>query len=510
MQVGTTTLITYAGTKTGSFNPTVAVSGGAYNGSLTIDDSTPGQINLVVIPQVAIISQPADVIASTNDPVTFSVGATGSAPLSYQWYFYGNNTNGAPTGLTGATSSSYSIGSADGSNSGFYAVVVSNSFNSVISRFALLIVGNVAPVISGPANQTVIAGNNATFSTTVLIANPQPTFQWQTNGVNVGGATSASLTLNNVPFSLDGTMVSVIASNAAAMVTNNATLSVIVTPVITPQPVAVTTNAGNTVVFTSGATGVPTPGLQWYKNGIGISGQTGSTLTLASIQGSDIGTYKLVATNSAGSATSTAVKLTVVSPTLAQTALSPANGATGVDYDTPLYITFNGPLSIINSGKVRIYNANNTTTPVDTIDMSSNTVVVSILNAAQNIFLTNNIQTHSLFSGDSSVFNYFPVIVTGSVAAIYPHSGVLTSNQTYIVTVDQGVVGETGGAYFAGISDTNAWRFTTKVAGPAIPTNIVVAADGTGDFVTVQGAVDLHPGRRLSAHPDQHPQRQLC
>jgi len=489
----TNTLITYTGSKTGSFNPVIVIAGGSLNASVSIDESTPGQIKLVAVPQVAITSQPADAIASTNDPVTFTVNATGSAPLSYQWFYYGNNTNGAPTGLTDATNASYSIGSAQGADSGYYAVVVSNNFGSVISRFALLVVGNVAPVLAGPNNQTVIAGNNVTFSTTVLIANPQPTFRWQTNGVDVAGATTASLALNNVPYSLDGTTVSVIASNAAAIVTNSVTLTVIVTPVITPQPVAVTTNAGNTVVFTSGATGVPTPGLQWYKNNVGISGETGSTLTLINVQGTDVGSYKLVATNAAGTATSASVKLTVVSTTLAQTAVAPANGAAGVGYDTPLYITFNNPVSVINSGKVRIYNANSPVTPVDTIDMGSNNVVVSTLNTGLGIFLTNNIQAHSLFPGDATVFNYFPVIISNNVAAIYPHAGVLTSNQTYYVTVDTGVMGEPGGAYFAGISDTNAWRFTTKVGGPANITNLVVAADGSGDFVTVQGAVDSIP-----------------
>ena len=75
----TNTLITYTGTKSGSFNPTVVVTGGSLNSSLTIDESTPGQINLVAVPQVAITGQPQDVIASTNDLVTFTVTATGSA-----------------------------------------------------------------------------------------------------------------------------------------------------------------------------------------------------------------------------------------------------------------------------------------------------------------------------------------------------------------------------------------------------------------------------------------------
>ena len=46
-------------------------------------------------------------------------------------------------------------------------------------------------------------------------------------------------------------------------------------------------------------------------------------------------------------------------------------------YDTPLYVTFNGPVSVVNSGKIRIYNSTNSVTPVDIIDMSSNTVFVS-------------------------------------------------------------------------------------------------------------------------------------
>ena len=484
----TNTLITYTGTKSGSFNPTVIVNG-SLNASVTIDESTPGQIKLVAVPQVAITSQPQDATVSTNDPVTFSVTATGSSPIGYQWYFSTNLIN-PPVPISGATGPSYFIASADGTNNGLYSVVVSNNFNSVTSRFAVLIVGNIIPQIFGPTNMTVIAGNNVTFSTTVILANPAPTFQWQTNGVNVAGATGSSFTLNNVPAGFDGLPVSVIASNAGGSVTNSATLSVIVTPVITPQPTNVTVNVGDTAVFTSGANGVPTPTLQWYKNNVAISGQTGNTLTIPNAQGANIANYLVIASNAAGSVTSSVVKLTVNSTTLASTAFAPTNGTTAIGYDTPLYVTFNGPISIVNSGKIRIYDSTNSATPVDTIDMSSNTVVLS-----GGINLTNNIQPHSLFSGDSQVINYFPVIISGNTAAIYPHGGVMTSNQTYYVTMDNGIVADGTGAYFAGVSDTNAWRFTTKPTGPANPTNLVVAADNSGDFVTVQGAVDsILPG----------------
>jgi len=489
LEVITNTLITYAGTKSGSFNPTVIVNG-SINGSVTLDESTPGQIKLAVIPQVAITSQPADTVVSTNQNATFNVVATGTAPLFYQWYRYTDALGNSPVAQTDATNSSFTITNAQASDTGYYGVVVNNSHNSVASRVASLLVGDLVPVITGPTNKTVIAGNNVTFNTAVVIANPAPTFQWQTNGVDVPGATSTSLTLNNVPFALDGTVVSVIATNNAGSATNSATLTVIVLPIITLQPTNITANVSDLVNFFSGATGVPTPSLQWRKNGLPISGQNSATLTIASVQGSDIGLYSLVATNAAGSITSSVVKLTVNSTALAATALAPANGATGIGYDTPLYVTFNSPISIINSGRIRIYNATNSATPVDTIDMSSNTVVIS-----SGINLTNNIQPHSLFSGDAQPINYFPVIITGNTAAIYPHLGVMTSNQTYYVTMENGIVADGTEAYFAGISDTNAWRFTTKSTGPANPTNLVVAIDGSGDFVTVQGAVDsILPG----------------
>ena len=494
LEAGTYTLIQYSGKKTGSFNPTPVISAGSINGSYIINDSTPGQINLVVTHQVTITSQPVDAAVSTNDPVSFAVTATGTAPLSYQWYFYGDSTTNPPAGLQDATNATFSIANAQGTNNGFYSVVVSNNYNSVTSRLAVLVVGNLCPILSGPSDAIAIQGNNQTFSTLVILANPQPTFQWQTNGTDVAGATNSSLTLSNVQYvALNGATVSVIVSNAACLETNSATLTVYVTPTVTLQPTNQTVNVGDPVSIVAAIYGVPTPTLQWYRNNVAIQDETNTTLSIASAQGANAGTYKLIANNDAGSVQTAPISLKVVSTTLSATALAPANGASGVCYDTPLYVTFNGPVSILNSGRIRIYNANNSVTPVDTIDMSSNNVIVSVLNTGQGITLTNNIQPHSAFPGDNTAFNYFPVIISNNVAAIYPHGGVLTSNQTYYVTIESGVVNDSAGAQYAGLLDTNAWRFTTKLAGPANPTNLVVAADGSGDFVTVQGAADSIP-----------------
>jgi len=158
---------------------------------------------------------------------------------------------------------------------------------------------------------------------------------------------------------------------------------------------------------------------------------------------------------------------------MSPTTLKPANGSSGISYDTPLYITFNTAPSLRAAGKIKIFNVTNSATPVDTIDMSLG---------------TNQSRTIA-----TETFITYPVIVTGNTAAIYPHLGVLTSNQTYYVTMDDGVFADSTGAYFAGISDTNAWQFTTRVTGPANPANLVVAQDYSGDFATVQGALDSLP-----------------
>ena len=500
LAVGTYKLIQYSGTKSGSFNSLPVIVNGTINGSYTISDSTPGEIDLVVNNQVVIISQPSDTNTVPGAPFSVSVSAAGTATLYYQWYY--TDTNYISTNLLdGATLASYSVVTSQKSDSGYYFVIVTNNYNSVTSRLAFVLIAPTPPGLSGPTNQTVITGQNATLTATKTNGAPTPDYRWYfgtpptwtqltDDGSHIAGSSTLSLTITNVQYPADGGTYSIVASNEAGMCTNSATLSVIVPPTFTTSPTNLTVNAGDTANFYAVAIGVPAPTLQWYKNKALMGGKTSSPLSIVNAQGSDITTYSVVASNAAGSATNSAT-LTVLSTNLAATAFAPTNGATGVCYDTPLYVTFNGPVSIVNTGRVRIYNVANPVTPVDTIDMGSNTVFISTLNAGLGKFLTNNVQAHSPFQGDSSqAFNYFPIIITGNTAAIYPHSGVLTSNQTYYVTMDNGVVADTNGAYFAGISDTNAWQFTTKPAGPTNLTDIVVAQDYSGDFATVQGAVD--------------------
>jgi pectin methylesterase-like acyl-CoA thioesterase len=161
-----------------------------------------------------------------------------------------------------------------------------------------------------------------------------------------------------------------------------------------------------------------------------------------------------------------------VSPTLNVISMFPATAADGVCADTPLRIVFASAPAMGKAGKIRIFDAANDM-PVETIDVSSPTATQTI--------------------GGLSNYKYYPVIIGGNEAAIYPHNGALSYGKTYYVTIDPGTFKDASGIY-GGITNSADWRFTTKKSGPAVGTNkLTVAADGTGDFCTIQGAVDFVP-----------------
>jgi pectinesterase len=99
----------------------------------------------------------------------------------------------------------------------------------------------------------------------------------------------------------------------------------------------------------------------------------------------------------------------------------------------------------------------------------------------------------TIIGGFTDAFHFYPVIIRDRTATIYPHNNLLAYDKTYYVQIDPGVLTLNDGSY-AGISGRNSWRFTTrKKPLPAGSDKLVVSDDGSGNFNTVQGAVDSIP-----------------
>lgn len=169
----------------------------------------------------------------------------------------------------------------------------------------------------------------------------------------------------------------------------------------------------------------------------------------------------------------------------------PADNARNVNPDTHLQLTFASPPEIGTSGLIRIYDAADNSL-VDTLDMSippsprptgRAPEMTEADRRAEGAAAAN--ATYQLTTIDGVDFHFFPIIVRGNTAAIYPHNNKLQYGHSYIVKMDAGVL--------KGMA-AREWTFSTKAAGPAASAKrVVVAADGSGDFSTLQGALDYLP-----------------
>lgn len=194
----------------------------------------------------------------------------------------------------------------------------------------------------------------------------------------------------------------------------------------------------------------------------------------------------------------------------------PANGACEVCVDTHLTLTFSDSVRLGNRGFVSVYDASSGRL-VDRLDMSlpagptepqpnnpsATYTPVPYVYKAEDITNRNTVPgTPSgvnrrvpgryqldIIGGFSDAFHFYPVIVHGNTATIYFHHNMLDYGREYRVTIDRGVI-----VGFAGIKDKAAIRFRTKASAPASTRRtLTVSADGSGDFSTLQGAMDHIP-----------------
>jgi hypothetical protein len=256
---------------------------------------------------IVFTQQPAASTVCEGSNASFSVLATGSGALSYQWQV---STNGGSTwssisngaGYSGATTAALQISNVPAAlNANRYRCVVSDG-SSGTSSSALLTV-NAAPTVQ-PDNiavQVCISGSATVTAATYAGIN----YQWQvntgsgfTNVVNTGvytGATTSMLRITGVPASMEGYLYRYIATNSTTGCTATSgidTLHVLPYATILQQPLTTSVCPGADASFTVAATGassikwqVSTNGSTWtdVPDNATYSGSTDVTLNISGV-----------------------------------------------------------------------------------------------------------------------------------------------------------------------------------------------------------------------------------
>ncbi len=304
-------------------------------GTVTVTATAPGLASATVqlasvAPPAPVQSQaPAIIVPPVNTSVTasysatFTVAASGSGTLNYQWY-----SNGVA--ISGATGTSYTTAPTTAANNGASITVMVTSaagYGAVSSTAVTLTVVSPASVaITGqPQSQTVTVGQGATLNV-VATGSPQLNYQWFQNGavVQSGPQRSYTTAVATVPGSAS---FYVIVSNPLGQV-QSATATITInaaTPVsIVTQPVNQIVATNQPVQLTALVAGSGPYTYQWVFTPKGGSPtillsntQSSSTIsyTVLAMSAANVGAYTVTVNNAANAAvTSVAAQLTLAPP----------------------------------------------------------------------------------------------------------------------------------------------------------------------------------------------------
>ena len=400
---------------------------------LTVNPS--GSTTVVTGPTIT--TQPVSLSATAGQAASFSVSASSTAKLTYQWLKNG-------TAISGATTSTYAIAATTATDAALYAVIVSNSASSVKSSAAVLTINIDLGLVELTPRSFSTRGENAPNEGIAQLFDGQITTKWldfsATSWVQITLTAPASLqaygltSANDMPErdpvswtllgSNDGVTWTLIETRSAQTWSNRYLVrdfilaapsgvytqfrfefratsgtsiqlaelelfgltgaSLPAAPVITNQPTALAVTTGQSATFAVTATNTATLAYQWLKNGSAITGATNSTYTIAATTTADSANYSVIISNFASSVTSASVALTI-NPALTVPAIITQPTSLTVTTGTPasLSVTASGSATLtyqwMKNGAVILGATNSayTITATTTADAASYSVFVA-------------------------------------------------------------------------------------------------------------------------------------
>ncbi len=254
---------------------------------------------------------------------TMGVGGTislsplvlGAPPLTYQWFFNGEPLSDSAH-INGSHSNVLNIVNVQTNDTGIFSLLTTNAVGVATAAVAKLTVVLPPTFAIQPTNSVWIAGSNYSLASLAMGAGPL-SYQWYRNGAMLTdnarftGTASNVLTVTAIQ-TADAGNYTVVATNFGGAVTSDVgVITVVVPPTITTQPRGWSIPIGLPVTLNAAASGTAPLSYQWLLNESPVPIATNTTLVITNLTLANFGSYRFVASNGGGSATSTVALLTV-------------------------------------------------------------------------------------------------------------------------------------------------------------------------------------------------------
>lgn len=382
---------------------------------------------------------PSTAIAGSFLTLAVSVEPLTTGTLTYQW-FKDDVALTDGTGVGGSSQSTLQLGPLAAASAGVYKVRVFNG--TLFTESETVSFGVLFPpvVTRDPADVIANPGGNMAFTAEVNGSAPF-TYLWEKDGSaipadsRIEGRDAAQLRISNITLADAGSYRLTVINAAGEAESRLASLQVVeieVAPEFQVHPSSVSVNESGEMTLRAEVTGSPAPSLRWFKgdvtlaDGERIAGAATNILKISNVTRSDAGSYRLVATNAAGAASSESAILDVRYVPVVSDEGQPVSRSVLVGADVVFEVSFdsNPPPSIqwLKDGE-EIPGENQRTLSLPGVDMEdAGSYSARLTNAAGSIETASAVLT----------VNQAPVIAAGG----QPASQVLVvgASATFLVT----------------------------------------------------------------------------
>jgi hypothetical protein len=330
-----------------------------------------------------ILSTPTNQTVGVGQTVSFTIIATNTTPLLYQWQVEGftnnmgtnvevftnlvngGNVSGAYSNVLTITNVTLNNVIPTNNDTATYSVIVTYGAGAITNFVTLTVEPSPFIITTALTNQTVGVGATVTFGLTAF-GQPPLRYQWSDNGINltnstrISGATTNFLVITDAQTNDSGT-IAITVTNAYGIFYTNATLTVVSPPIIVVPAANQTVGLGATPSFSVTVYGQPPLYYSWQYNGTiltnggQISGATTNTLVLTGVTTNNNGTYEVTVTNDFGSTNSSATLTVLTAPQFQN--FGPASG--GINNGLNLDI-----VGGTNGGSYNVFTSTNLLVPV--------------------------------------------------------------------------------------------------------------------------------------------------